>query len=102
MCSILTEVIPSIRQFSLGEDFSIFIGAKIDSINEYRDSIFSFGNSQPRFQLQASRTTEFRFEFLSREESEILKGFQADNMALVLAWFLILTVPLSKVTSTET
>ena len=52
-------------QFSLGEDFSIFIGAKIDSINEYRDSIFSFGNSQPKFQLQASRSTEFRFEFLS-------------------------------------
>ena len=38
-------------QFSLGEDFSIFIGAKIDSINEYRDSIFSFGNSQPRIPI---------------------------------------------------
>ena len=52
-------------QFPIGEDFSIFVGAKIDSINEYRDSIFSYGNSQPKFQLQASRNTEFRFEFLS-------------------------------------
>ena len=52
-------------QFPIGEDFSIFVGAKIDSINEYRDSIFSYGNSQPKFQLQASRYTEFRFEFLS-------------------------------------
>ncbi len=52
-------------QFPIEEDFSIFVGAKIDSINDYRDSIFSYGNSQPKFQMQASRNTEFRFEFLS-------------------------------------
>ena len=91
-------------QISLGEDFSIFIGAKmIPLMNIVTPSSRSVTVSQ-NFNCRHREVLSFGSNFYQVEESEILKGFQAlHNMALVsTAWFLILTAALSKVTSTET
>ena len=47
--------------FATGTNFSIFLVAGIDAINDAADSLLAYGNNDPDFQLQASRNSEFRF-----------------------------------------
>ena len=49
--------------FATGEDFSVYIFAKIDAINNSSDSLFCLTPNSPYFQIDAGHTSEFRARF---------------------------------------